>query len=260
MRSFLKTSFESAFRLTLPPHCVSCGVRLDAEPDPILLCTACRTEVFREDWFYCPNCGYSASAPPNPGGCAECRFRRFRFDGVVPMGVYAGRLRECVLKMKRTAGLPLAGAFGRYYCAVRISSLRKLDVEAVLATPMHWTRRMGRGTNSPDLIARRIARSLKIPNFSKSLRRTRKTRPQAGLTPTKRRDNVRNAFCVKSKDYLKGKRLLLVDDILTTGATCHEIAKVLKAAGAVNVFVAVLARAEGPDSRLPASPGLIGAP
>ena len=252
MRNTVERLFASGIRLLLPPHCLCCGNRMAETHAPQLLCETCRNTIFVENWAFCPRCGSSSriTASGTPA-CKECRKRRFRFDGVVPLGVYDGLLRDCVLRMKRASETPLSRSVAELFCASRSDALRGLDVEGVVATPMHWLRRLRRGTNSPAIIAERIALTLKVPNISKSVFRRRKTRPQAGLTPTKRRDNVRNAFCVKSSRYVKGKRLLLVDDILTTGATCHEIAKVLKKAGAAKVFVAVLARAEGPTSRSP---------
>lgn len=252
MYDFLRNTLNCGYRLVLPPHCASCGNPLDDPADSRLLCTACRDSLFSQGWRFCLRCGSSTIHCLTATGCPECRARRFRFDAVIPLGVYAGRLRECVLRMKRVSGIPLARVLGDFYCSAREPILRELDGDAVVATPMHWTRRLGRGTNSPEILTERIAHTLKIPNVGKKVWRLRKTRPQAGLSPTKRRDNVRNAFCVKSERNVEGRRIILVDDILTTGATCHEIAKVLKAAGAARVFVAVLARAEGPDSRLSA--------
>ena len=123
-----------------------------------------------------------------------------------------------------------------------------LGVDLVVAVPMHWRRRVVRGCNSAELISERLARSLRVPLARRLLKRRRNTLPQADLTPTQRRRNVRGAFAHRTGYDIKGAHVLLADDILTTGATCSEAAKVLKTAGAARVTVAVAARGEGMPS------------
>ena len=111
--------------------------------------------------------------------------------------------------------------------------------------PMHWTRRLQRGINSPEILAGCLARHLGIPLRRRLLVRCRRTFLQTEMSPPQRFRNVRAAFRVHKSPCLQGARVLLVDDILTTGATCSEAAKTLKKAGAAAVVVAVLARAQG---------------
>ena len=111
---------------------------------------------------------------------------------------------------------------------------------------MYWTRRLFRGTNSPEILARHLARHLGIPLAGGMLIRCRNTLPQAHLPPGKRFQNVLGAFRLGAPYDLRGAKVVLVDDILTTGATCSEAAKVFKRAGAAMVVAAVVARAEGP--------------
>jgi predicted amidophosphoribosyltransferase len=113
---------------------------------------------------------------------------------------------------------------------------------------MFWTRRLRRGTNSPEALAQTLGRQLGVP-VRGLLRRRRNTLPQAPLPPRERFRNVRGAFALRKSGALDGIRILVVDDILTTGATCSEAAGVLKAAGAAWVGVVVVARAHGPDAR-----------
>jgi len=110
---------------------------------------------------------------------------------------------------------------------------------------MHWRRRWVQGVNSPDLVAQCLAAELGIPVDLGVLCRQRNTIPQANLPPKQRFANVRRAFAVASGYDLTGLHVLLVDDVLTTGATCSEAARALKAAGARRVSVAVVARALG---------------
>ena len=107
---------------------------------------------------------------------------------------------------------------------------------------MFWTRRLRRGKNNPEILASCLAKHLGISMRRNALVRCRNTPPQAGLPPSQRFLNMRGAFRVRRPEFVKNPRVLLVDDVLTTGATCSEAAKVLKKAGAALVAVAVVAR------------------
>ena len=109
---------------------------------------------------------------------------------------------------------------------------------------LHWTRRIVRRTNSAELIAAAIARGLGVPLAHRAIARVRVTRRQGPMLRSHRLLNVRGAFRLREGFAVRGRRLILVDDIMTTGATCDEVAKVLKRAGAALVTVAVLARAD----------------
>jgi predicted amidophosphoribosyltransferase len=109
---------------------------------------------------------------------------------------------------------------------------------------MHWTRRIRRGTNCPDTIAESVAAGLGVPAAIGLLVRGQKTTRQADLPPGSRLANIKGVFRVAKGCQLQGARVLLVDDILTTGATCNEAAKTLLSAGASDVAIAVIARAE----------------
>ncbi len=110
---------------------------------------------------------------------------------------------------------------------------------------MHWSRRLRRGTSSADVLAEVFARHLGVPSAERLLVRRRNTLPQFNLPPKKRFTNVRGAFGISAGYDLLAERVLLVDDILTTGATCHEVAKTLRRAGARHISVVVVARAVG---------------
>jgi ComF family protein len=121
-----------------------------------------------------------------------------------------------------------------------------LAADVVVSVPLHWWRRWRRGYNQSAALARGIARHLQIPCFPSWLRRLRNTPDQTLQTPAGRRENVRGAFGARSRAHLKGRTVLLVDDVMTTGATANEAARALRAAGAARVVVAALARAGAP--------------
>lgn len=193
----------------------------------------------------CGRCGAPlGTGEPSTNACLRCRSSHFAFDAAVALGPYQGRLRQAVLQMKHPAGKALAAAMGQLMAVCRNESLTALHPHVVVPIPMHWRRRLVQRMNSPDVLADRIAALLGVP-ARPVLWRQRNSLPQAGLAPRERFANVRNAFAADTKYDVTGLRALLVDDVLTTGATCSEAATVLKAAGAAAVFVAVLARATG---------------
>lgn len=235
--------------LLFPPRCVACDCDLPPSPDGIFLCVDCRRRMAPEPWAYCRKCGAAAASNTAPSSCPLCQRVPLHFDGVVPLGDYDGALREAVLRMKRHGWDSLSAAMGDFYAQRRFADLETIQPDTVVPTPMYWARKILRRTNSPELLAVRIARRLGLRVYPRLLRRRRSTLPQKGLLPDRRFRNVRAAFQLKSGYHLNGARVLLVDDILTTGATASEIAKVLKQGGAAAVWVAVLARAEGDHSK-----------
>jgi ComF family protein len=123
--------------------------------------------------------------------------------------------------------------------------LAELRADVIVPVPMFWTRRLLRGVNSPEILAESLAGRLDLPVLRRVLVRTRNTLPQFSLPPSERFPNVRGAFRVRRGYDLSGARVLLVDDVLTTGATSSEAARALRSAGAEAVLVAVAARAPG---------------
>jgi ComF family protein len=111
----------------------------------------------------------------------------------------------------------------------------------IVPVPLHWMKRIQRGYNQSDALAERLARRLKLP-FTRALKRIKSTAPLAGASRNERMDRVKDAF--RSKTELKGRTVFLVDDILTSGATCGAAARALKKAGAKRVVVVVIARTD----------------
>jgi ComF family protein len=146
--------------------------------------------------------------------------------------------------MKHERGRRLAVALADLFFEIRTGKIAALGIDAVVPVPLHWKRRAWRGYNQSAEVAERLAHRLRLPFHENLLRRTRPTPVQTNLSATKRRENVRNAFAPRRR--LEGATVLLVDDVMTTGATCHYAAKALKEAGASKVIAAILARREDP--------------
>jgi ComF family protein len=236
--------------LLFPPQCAWCRSGISStdgtEIDGVLLCDECVSQFVPKAWQSCPKCGgYVPLSPGTSAGCPLCRTVPFHFDSAIALGGYRPGLRSAILQMKKPRGELLALSLGRLMFRQNADRLRAFLPEAVVPVPMFWLRRFGRGVNSPQWIAVSVGKALGIPLYRKTLVRVRNTKPQSGLRPKQRFENVRGAFRVRRMKNLKGRRILLIDDVLTTGATCSEAARMLKEAGVAQVTVAVVARAQG---------------
>ena len=211
-----------------PRECAACEARL-IEPDRRSFCAACEG---RFEWVRPPFCARCGAGPQGPE-CSECRGRPFVFSGATALGRYEGRLREFVLQLKFRGGRVLADEFGRRL-ALRLD--RRFDL--VAPVPMSRWKILFRGYNAAELVADRLASHAKLPFAPRALRKIRRTRPQADLEREERLANPRGAYRARP---VKGS-VLLVDDVLTTGATAEACAQALKEAGAAEVYLAVIAR------------------
>jgi ComF family protein len=222
----------------------------------VWLCERCveAFEIFNEP--ICDRCGAPVPfAPKLPSdsakvaakdlGCYRCRGPKLWFDSTIALGHYGGQLRELLLRMKQARGDAISLALGRliwYQCRGRLEAL---NADVVVPIPLHWRRRIAHRTNSSAVMAEVLSSKMSVPWADGLLRRTRSTLRQFDLKPTKRWENVRRAFAIRAGYHLEAAHVVLVDDILTTGATCSEAARALRAGGAARVTVVVAARAFG---------------
>jgi len=174
------------------------------------------------------------------GRCLLCRTGARGFDTAYCFGSYDGVLRELIHLFKYAKMKPLARPL-----AAQLAGALPLDRQFDLVAPMplHWRRKWTRGFNQSELLARFIARRRRIP-MKKVVSRVRATATQAGLTNSKRRTNVAGAFRVRRPQSVVGLRILLIDDVMTTGATASACAAAMKAAGAASVTLVTLARVD----------------
>lgn len=241
--------------LLFPPRCALCHDELDAgPPDPVAaavpprsgrrdFCRLCSLAL-TTDVPRCERCGEPGGGR---GGCRRCGLRRDERQGIVVLAAYGDRLRDAVLRSKRPGGEVVAGGLARLLLQRHGRVLRGWGVDAVVPVPMHWLRRMTRGASAAEEVARALAAPLGLP-LRPLLRRWRCTRMQNELPVSERRDNVRGAFRVRRA--VAGLRVLLVDDVVTTGSTIAACRRALLDAGAAAVFTAVVARADRTPDRV----------
>jgi ComF family protein len=235
---------QGVLQLLYPSVCWACGQALP--PGCAGFCTTCRSALTVDPHPRCPRC----AGPVGPyvaleDGCTHCRGTVFAFERVLCLGSYDGLLRALILRLKRHAGEGLAEVLAGFWSEHARAALRDCGAEVVVPVPLHWWRRLARGYNQSEALARTLAAHLGIPFRCRVVRRIRATPRQTQQTPFARKENVHRAFAASPSAALKGKTILLVDDVLTTGNTASEVARGLKAAGAGSVIVAVLARATG---------------
>ena len=245
-RQWVRRLSGSAIRLVIPPNCSLCGADQEEPSDQILICERCCLDLPPLAGPRCRRCAARTPVPQHDDRCPQCRQQPFAFDEAICFGAYATTLRTAILQMKRPDAVPAAQALTRRMVNLCQDRLTASEFDIVVPVPMHWRRRVLRGYNSAEVVAETLARGLRLPWNHRLLCRHRPTLPQADLPPGKRFANVRGAFRVHKGYDLASLRVLLVDDVMTTGATCSAAAKALKKAGAARVAAVTLALAGTP--------------
>ncbi|MDB5308988.1 MAG: utilization protein GntX [Gemmataceae bacterium] len=208
------------------------------------LCSECVLSVTTDSSDVCPRCASTVGPHTDvSGGCMACRPRSFGFARTIRLGPYEGRLRDAILRMKLAPGEPLAEMMGRIFAGQKAAVFKAASPDVVVPIPLHWRRRWGRGYNQAQAMALELAGALRLPCQPAWLRRRKATPQHAQPSATARQENIRGAFRLGRRARPASRTVLLVDDVMTTGSTVGEAARVFREAGAAAVLVAVLARA-----------------
>jgi ComF family protein len=234
----------AALDLLFPAHCPACAAPLGEDRrDP--LCGSCWAAIERIGPPQCATCGRPVPAldgavgSPAGGTCPGCVAQPPAFDYARAAGVYAGPLRESLHALKFGGKRAVARPLGDLLLAQCASAL-EADVTVLVPVPLGRERQRERGFNQAELLAGRVAPCLGVRVAGRWLRRRHETRPQSDLNAAERRANVRHAFV--ASPAVAGHHVVIVDDVLTTGATAGECARALRAAGARRIGVLTVAR------------------
>ena len=227
---------EAIVGLLFPRRCVMCGVDLDDR----LLCNACAGRI-----DYIPDnaratCGRWISPHTARRTCAACARHKLEYVEAAIVGHYKSPLKDIVL-MAKNASTPAASVLANLMVDSLTRKKKWPAFDVIACVPIHWRTWLARGYNHAALLAEGVARARKLPFSRNALRKERHTVSQTRLSATDRFKNVRGAFSARKK-YVDGKRVLLVDNMITTGATANECARVLLKAGAKSVYVVAAAR------------------
>jgi ComF family protein len=222
--------------------CEGCGAAM-AE-DAGSLCWDCRAEVKAVQVPFCERCGDPvAGSVSGPFECAWCVKTQPAFEWARSAVRYDGVAKACLRRFKYNAGAWLLDDLTDWLVALwRVCPATVREADMATCVPLYPKRERERGYNQSALLGERLARRIGIPFRGRLLWRRRSTASQTRLTAAQRVHNVKGVFSVPWSRSVRGARILLVDDVMTTGATVNECARALKDAGAASVMVLTVAR------------------
>lgn len=225
----LEFSVESSsfdFFSTFDSHwCNECWTKLN---DHSLRCRKCAATVFANN--------------PLSDRCSLCRNLDLRFETSVSVGNYRGLLQQLVVEMKNQHNEQLAVQLGRLLGFHIFNADFCDELDLVVPVPTHWWRRVKRGFHGTEILARSLANACDLPYSNHTLQCRRRTKKQGMLSIAGRFRNVRNAFSVSPRESIAGMKILVIDDVMTSGATVSEAARILLSHGASEVYAGVVAR------------------
>lgn len=240
MQQHLQLIWDGLLDLVYPPRCLVCE-----RPYRPPLCEACHAHFVPLGEPVCAVCGRPMESEAS--GCRPCEAAEkgggWGFDTARAAAVYQGPLRHAIHRFKYGRAASLGLPLGAYLANRAVADgLVFFPIDLVVPVPMHAQRERRRGFNQAVLLAREVAALSGVPLAPTALRRVRKTAAQVGLSTDRRRANLSaGVFSVPDPAVVAGKRVLLIDDVFTTGATVSACARALKAAGAGEVHVLTLA-------------------
>lgn len=239
--SLLKKLYNSALELLFPEKgiCFICDV-YDENIKKDHICEDCRDKLHFIGKNRCPTCGKPLEIINDTNKCSFCIKNNFYFKRAFSPLEFTGELKDAIYKFKYQSKPYMYKSFGELM--VRELLKEKIEpIDIIVPIPLHRSRMAKRGYNQSELVAKYISKKLNIPLDRKNLIRTKATKEQNTLSRLERQKNIKNAFSVRDDRVFMNKRVLLVDDIFTTGATVNEGAKVLKSVKAKEVIVITIA-------------------
>lgn len=245
---------DSLFAVVFPTSCSLCHQEI-LPAGNIDICRACWGLITPWTGAACSQCGLPFASERATDSvvtlCPNCRDGEFEFDAARSYGLYSGKLRAVILQLKFRRRERLGKRLGGFLLAPWNSlAIAPEDSPILVPVPLHSSRKCERGFNQAELLALGLSRNLakggaaSAPRVEREcLRRVRPTTPQTGLSLQARKENVRNVFAVDKPERVQGRTVVLVDDVMTTGATLSSCAGAMKKAGAFRVLGLTLARA-----------------
>lgn len=234
----VKHFLDPLLAVVFPSRCPACGVSVD-HPTRGPLCGACWQGLPRHRHPLC-RCGFPLPAAVKT--CGRCRRGLQPIGAGASLGPYEGALRTLIHELKYHGRRRVAARLAEELLASPATRALLGPGVILVPVPLHPRRRLERGYNQSELLAREIHRRTRLEIAARALVRRKETAPQAGLSAAARRLNVTGAFAVRQRPRVAGRVVVLLDDVWTTGATALACARILKAAGAAEVRLLSVAR------------------
>jgi len=235
----LKNYKESALDILYPKEtvCAVCENKLDKNAS-MCICEKCMELLPFIKGHFCEKCG----KPKRSEGesCKECYGEKIHFEQAVSVFEYTASIQRLIHRFKYKGERYLSHCLGGFL-AKKLKEQRNWDYSGIVAVPLHKKRQCERGFNQSELLSQVLAERVEVPVLSDTLIRIKETSVQAGLGRQERFANLKQAFHIRDKEGIIGKRIVLVDDIFTTGSTVNECSRVLIEAGAEKVYVLTVA-------------------
>lgn len=235
--------FNLLIYFIFPRTCACCGRNMPVNTVNNI-CETCFKSLAKNDGLKCVVC----SMPLKDGGehCYDCRHSKIYFNFLKTPYVYTGNIKKLIHSFKYSNRLFLAKDLSKPVADLIIKENWDKETDMVIPVPLHFIKKFTRGYNQTALLAAEISKIIKKPLYENILMRSSYTKPQFGLNRKDRNENLQNSFSINKKheSFLKGKNILLIDDVATTCATANVCAELLKKSGAKKVFVAAVARTE----------------
>lgn len=227
--------------ILFPRRCPVCGEVV--EETGSLICPSCFPKLSFIKLPTCKKCGKEI-VDPTKEFCEDCMVHRHSFEYCIGLLNYDEISRSSMAKIKYENKREYLDFYGNAMAVRHGGTIKRMHVDTVVPVPVHRSRRRKRGFNQAEILADIIGEKLNIPVMPDMLKRSKKTMPQKELTAAERLKNLSGAF--RAGEIPRGvKRVLLIDDIYTTGSTAEACARVLKAAGVEEVYVAVICMTGG---------------
>lgn len=224
-----------------PPKCLICDALL--AQDEYGCCRKCTEKLPFIEPPYCLKCGKPVYSEENEY-CLDCQKQSHVFTKGIALWSYDEEVRQAVYRFKYKNRREYAGYFGKELMKRYYQLIKSWEVDVVIPVPLHKRRLKKRGFNQAELIAREIGRGIDVSVEPQMAVRIKNTRPQKELNEKERHKNLKSAFKI-SKNVVKLKKVILVDDIYTTGATADAIAQLLLRAGVEKIYVIILCIGKG---------------
>lgn len=251
-----RKAYQKVVELLFPPLCLLCDGQLDVPFEDAMYCWNCRKRHLTALSSACYRCGArlpyriegERKVPMVPRqstaeGCPDCRKEKWTFSRTVSLGTYFGRWREHVYEIKRRNHHVHAYQAGKMLAYPLLQAEWFEDYDALVPMPSHFWRYWQRGFNPAEEIALGVSYMTDLPVIAKALYCYRYTEKQGQLSRSQRLLNVRDSVRINKPQQLAGKSVVLIDDVMTTGTSMNQLAKLCRKAGAKRVAVAVVARA-----------------